>query len=102
MSSRTRGRTARGWDIGLGAAILAVVLLGWLTAPGGNGAPASHSGQPVVPARLSSRAGPGGNAGSAVSVAARPRGGNRGAVSVAARPRGGNWGAAARGRSTRR
>lgn len=43
MTSRTMVRTVRGWDIGLAAAILAVVLLGWLTAPGSNGA-APHSG----------------------------------------------------------
>lgn len=45
MSSRTKARTARGWDIGLAAAILAVVLLGWLTAPGSGGA------APARPAR---------------------------------------------------
>jgi hypothetical protein len=59
MSSRTKARTARGWDIGLAAAILAVVLLGWLTAPGSSGA-APHSGQVVRPARLSGQARPGG------------------------------------------
>jgi hypothetical protein len=58
MSSRTKARTARGWDIGLAAAILAVVLLGWLTAPGSGGA-APHSGQVVSPSRLASRATPG-------------------------------------------
>ena len=60
MSSRTKVRTVRGWDIGLAATILAVVLLGWLTAPGGNGA-APRSGQLVRPARLSDRTGPGGD-----------------------------------------
>jgi len=59
MNSRTNVRAVRGGDIGLAAAILAVVLLGWLTAPGSNGA-ASHSGQLVVPAQLSARPGPGG------------------------------------------
>ena len=49
MTSRTMVRTVRGWDIGLAAAILAVVLLGWLTAPGSNGA-APHSGQLAGPA----------------------------------------------------
>jgi hypothetical protein len=88
MSSRTKGRTVRGWDIGLAAAILAVVLLGWLTAPGGSGAPAHRSGQLVVPVRMSSRAGPGG-----------PVSGTR---FVAPRPRGGNGGAAARGGGARR
>lgn len=58
MNSRTKVRTVRGWDIGLAAAILAVVLLGWLTAPGSNGA-APHSGQLAGPARLSARPGPG-------------------------------------------
>jgi hypothetical protein len=43
VNFRTRARTARGWDIGLAAAILAVVLLGWLTAPGSNGAPPGYS-----------------------------------------------------------
>ena len=56
MTSRTMVRTVRGWDIGLAAAILAVVLLGWLTAPGSNGA-APHSGQ-LRPGRLPARAGP--------------------------------------------
>jgi len=60
MNSRTKVRTVRGWDIGLAAAILAVVLLGWLTAAGSNGA-APHSGQPVGPAQLSARPGPGGD-----------------------------------------
>jgi hypothetical protein len=46
MTSRTKARTIRGWDIGLAAAILAVVLLGWLTAPGSNAA-APHHGQLV-------------------------------------------------------
>jgi hypothetical protein len=52
-------RTARAWDIGLAAAILAVVLLGWLTAPGSNGG-ALHSRQFVGPVPLSGRAGRGG------------------------------------------
>jgi hypothetical protein len=34
MNSPAKSRTARGWDIGLAAGIVAVVLLGWLTAPG--------------------------------------------------------------------
>jgi hypothetical protein len=59
MNFRTNVRAVRGWDIGLAAAILAVVLLGWLTAPGSNGA-APYSGQLVSPARLSARPGPGG------------------------------------------
>jgi hypothetical protein len=64
MNSRTKVRTVRGWDIGLAAAILAVVLLGWLTAPGSNGA-APHSGQLV--GRLSCLPGPG-RAGTATSA----------------------------------
>ena len=31
MNFRTKVRTVRGWDIGLAAAIVAVVVLGWLT-----------------------------------------------------------------------
>ena len=46
MNFRTKVRTVRGWDIGLAAAILAVVLLGWLTAPGSS-APAPHHEQLV-------------------------------------------------------
>ena len=37
MNFRTKVRTVRGGDIGLAAAILAVVLLGWLTASGSRG-----------------------------------------------------------------
>jgi hypothetical protein len=59
MNFRTKTRAVPGWDIGLAAAILAVVLLGWLTAPGGNSA-APHSGQLVSPAQLSARPGLGG------------------------------------------
>lgn len=51
MNSGAKVRTVHGWDIGLAAAILAVVLLGWLTAAGSNGA-ALHSRQPVSPAHL--------------------------------------------------
>ena len=58
MNYRTKVRTVRGGDIGLAAAILAVVLLGWLTAAGSNGT-AHHSGQLVGPAQLSARPGPG-------------------------------------------
>jgi len=43
MGSRTKTRTIRGWDVGLAAAILAVVLLAWLTAPGSDSA-VSHFG----------------------------------------------------------
>jgi hypothetical protein len=75
MNSRTVVRTVRGWDIGLAAAILAVVLLSWLTAPGSNSA-APHSGQLIGPARLSGRAGPGGDVTGNSYVAPRPRGGN--------------------------
>jgi hypothetical protein len=57
MNSRAKVRSARGWDVGLAAAIAAVVLLGWLTAPGSNGA-APHSGQLVSPARPSGQARP--------------------------------------------
>jgi hypothetical protein len=57
MNSRTKVRTGRGGDIGLAAAILAVVLLGWLTAPGGNGA-ARHPGQLAGPVQMSARPGP--------------------------------------------
>jgi len=71
MNSRTKVRTVRGWDIGLAAAILAVVLLGWLTAPGSNGA-APHSGQLVGPAQLSARPGPGGDGTGNLHVAPRP------------------------------
>jgi hypothetical protein len=65
MNFRTKVRTVRGGDIGLAAAILAVVLLGWLTASGSSGA-APGSGQPVSPAQLSARPaaarpGPGGD-----------------------------------------
>jgi hypothetical protein len=78
MSSRTKARTARGWDIGLAAAILAVVLLGWLTAPGTGGA-APHSGQVMSPARLSGRATPG---------VVRPRGSpGRGTAPATSTPR---------------
>jgi hypothetical protein len=72
MSSRTKVRSVRGWDVGLAAAIAAVVLLGWLTAPASNGA-APHSGQ------LAGRGHVTGNS----HVAPRPRGGNGAA---AARP----------------
>ena len=44
MNPRMKVGTVRGWDIGSAVAIVAVVLLGWLTAPGGNGA-APHSRQ---------------------------------------------------------
>jgi hypothetical protein len=76
MNSRTKVRTIRGWDIGLAAAILAVVLLGWLTAPGSNGA-APHSGQLVGRAQLSARPvavrpGPGGDGTGNLYVAPRP------------------------------
>jgi hypothetical protein len=71
MNPRTNVRAVRGWDIGLAAAILAVVLLGWLTAPGSNGA-APHSGQLVGPAQLSARPGPGGNGTGNVYVRPRP------------------------------
>jgi hypothetical protein len=60
MNTRTKVRTVRGWDIGMAAAILAVLLLGWLTALGSNGA-APHSGQLVGPGQLSARPGPGGD-----------------------------------------
>jgi hypothetical protein len=47
VTSRTMVRTVRGWDIGVTAAILAVVMLGWLVAAcGGNGLPgAARSAQ---------------------------------------------------------
>jgi hypothetical protein len=74
MNSRSKARTVGGWDIGLAAAILAVVLLGWLTAPGSNGA-APHPAQLVGPARLSGQAGPGGDVTGNFYVAPRPRDG---------------------------
>jgi hypothetical protein len=52
MNLRMKAGTVRGWDIGLAAAIAALVFLGWLTAPASNGA-APHSRQFVGPARLS-------------------------------------------------
>lgn len=73
MNSRTKVRTVRGSDIGLAAAILAVVLLGWLTAPGSNGA-GPHSGQLVGPAQLSARPGPGGYGTGYRHAAPRPPG----------------------------
>ena len=54
MNSRTKVWSARGWDVGVAAAIVAVVLLGWLTAPASNGA-APHSGQLVGPPQPSSQ-----------------------------------------------
>jgi hypothetical protein len=42
MNTRMKVGTVRGWDIGSAVAIVTVVFLGWLTAPGGNGA-APHS-----------------------------------------------------------
>ena len=71
MNSRTKVRTVRGWDIGLAAAILAVVFLGWLTAPGSNGA-APHSGQLGGPAQVSARPGPGGAGTGNLYIAPRP------------------------------
>jgi len=76
MNSRTKVRTVRGWDLGLAAAILAVVLLGSLTAPGSNGA-APHSGQLVGPAQVfarpvPARPGPGGDGTGNFYVAPRP------------------------------
>ena len=71
MNSRSKARTVGGWDIGLAAAILAVVLLGWLTAPGSNGA-APHSGQLVGPAQVSARPGPGGAGTGNLYIAPRP------------------------------
>jgi hypothetical protein len=79
MTSRTKVGTGRGWDIGLAAAILGVVLLGWLSAPGDNGA-VPHSGRLVGPAQLSGRTGPGGAVTGNFYPAPRPRGGNGGAV----------------------
>jgi hypothetical protein len=78
MSSRTKSRTARGWDVAVVAVILAVVWLGWLIPLGGGGA--AHSGRPVVQARLSGPARPGRDGTGSFSVAPRPRGGNGGAV----------------------
>ena len=71
MNSGTKVRTVHGWDIGLAAAILAVVLLGWLSAPGSNGAQ-PHSGQLVGPVQLSTRPGPGGDGSGNRYVAPRP------------------------------
>jgi hypothetical protein len=88
MSSRAKVRTARGWDIAVVAAIVAVLLLGWLTSFGAGGGAAPRSGQLVVPVRLSARPGPGR--------------GVTGNGYVAPRPPGGNGGAAAQGRWTRR
>jgi hypothetical protein len=52
MKASTGFRTAVGWDIAVVATIVAVVLLGWLTAAGGNNAwvphPA-HSGAHACP-----------------------------------------------------
>jgi hypothetical protein len=73
MNFRTNVRAVRGWDIGLAAAIAAVVLLGWLTAPGSNRA-VPHSGQLVSPAPLSARSGPGGYGTGYRYVAPRPPG----------------------------
>jgi hypothetical protein len=88
MNPRAKFGTVRGWDIGLAAAILAVVLLGWLTALGSNSAP-PPSGQLVGRARLSGRAWPGGDVTGSFYVAPRPRGGNEGAVPPASsRPSG--------------
>jgi hypothetical protein len=88
MNSRTKVRTVRGGDIGLAAAILAVVLLGWLTAPGGNGA-APHSGQLVGPVQVSAR--PGSARLSAwpgpARPSARPRPGGDGAGNLNVAPR---------------
>jgi len=86
MSSRTKVRSIRCWDVGLAAAIVAVVLLGWLTAPASNGA-APHSGHLVGPARLSGRAGPGGHVTGNFYIAPRPRGGNGAAVARPPAPR---------------
>jgi hypothetical protein len=79
MNPRMKVGTVRGWDIGLAAVIVAVVFFGWLTAPGSNGA-APHSRKFAGPARLSGRAGPGGDVVGSFCVAPRPRGGNGGAT----------------------
>ncbi len=42
MKASTGFRTAGGWDIAVVATIVAVVLLGWLTAAGGNNARVPH------------------------------------------------------------
>lgn len=42
MKASTGSQTVRGWDVAVVAAILAVVLLGWFTAAGGNHAKAPH------------------------------------------------------------
>jgi hypothetical protein len=42
MTASTGFRTAGGWDIAVAATIVALVLLGWLTAAGGNYAGVSH------------------------------------------------------------
>jgi hypothetical protein len=52
-------RAVRGWDIAVAGAIVAVVSLGWLTAPGG-GAGSSHPRHPVVQASPSAPVRPGG------------------------------------------
>jgi len=79
MNSRTKVRTVRGWDIGLAAAIVAVVLLGWLTVPGSSGA-APHSRQLVGPPQLSGQAGQGWDVTGNFYVAPRRAAGNEGAV----------------------
>jgi hypothetical protein len=88
MSSRAKVRTARGWDIAVVAAIVAVLLLGWLTSFGAGGGAPPRSGQLVVPAPLSARPGPGR--------------GVTGYGYVAPWPLRGDGGAAAQGRGTRR
>lgn len=53
MKANAGFRTACGWDIAVVAAMVAVVLLGWLSAAGGNyaGAPTPRA-PPPMPARL--------------------------------------------------
>jgi hypothetical protein len=48
MKASTEFRTARGWDAAVVAAILAAVLLGWLTAAGGNHARVSRPAHSVA------------------------------------------------------
>ena len=55
MKASTEFGTARGWDAAVVAAILAAVLLGWLTAAGGNHAGVSRPAHSV--AHASARAG---------------------------------------------
>jgi hypothetical protein len=71
MNLRMKAGTVHGWDIGLAAAIVAVVFLGWLTAPGSNGA-APHSRQFAGPARLSGGARQGGHVVGSFYVAGPP------------------------------